>query len=322
MVAIVENVLGAFLIEMFMAVLLYGIGTAQAYVYWWNHREDTKLVRATVAAVWIVESVHTAFCLDLIYRYVILDFGEFANVGRIVWSAGATVMSAVVIAALVQGFFIRRIWILSKFSIVITGIPTALLFARIVFGFATSILTWKIETWAAFRVEKGPLVTFTCGLTLAAVVDLIIALSQTYFLWRSRTGYQGTDHLIRTLIAYVINTGALTTVVSTAILITFLVPALKNSLLFAGLVEIQSKLYANSFLATLNARRRMKSTSRGTKAYNSDTIELDMRRQTTGGATPSNIEIFKTTKVTGDCMDGMDDQSSSAERGIISLQLS
>ncbi|KZT05771.1 uncharacterized protein LAESUDRAFT_813300, partial [Laetiporus sulphureus 93-53] len=184
----IETIAGALLVEMFVAVMLYGITTTQSYVYWWNYPFDSSMTKRTVLVVWFLETIHTAFCLDMIYEYVITDFGNLARVELIVWSVG---------------------------------------------------------------------VTLTSGLSLAAVVDFIIASFLMYYLQQGRSGTRRTDHLIKSLQAYVINTGSLTMLVSIAILMTFLF--YKNSLLFTGLVEIQSKLYANSFLATLNARERLRS---------------------------------------------------------------
>ncbi|PCH34532.1 hypothetical protein WOLCODRAFT_139416 [Wolfiporia cocos MD-104 SS10] len=288
----IENLAGALLIEMFMAVLLYGITTTQAYMYWWNYPNDSKLTRRTVVTIWFLETVHTAFCLDMIYSYVIVDFGNIARIEKIVWSVGATVLTAVIIAAIVQSFFIHRIWILSQHSLVMTIIPAVCLFLRVALGCATATLTWTIGYWPAFRTSIGPMFTLTTGLSLAALVDFIIAAAMIYYLRRSQTSSRRTAHLIRSIEAYVINTGSLTMLVSVAIVLTFTLE--KGSLLFTGLVEIQSKLYANSFLASLNARQYLTESTRGTTANNFTTMNFASRLPT---AFRTNNENGPTTHI-------------------------
>ncbi|KAK7693059.1 hypothetical protein QCA50_002624 [Cerrena zonata] len=77
-----------------------------------------------------------------------------------------------------------------------------------------------------------------------------------FFLWRSRTGLKRSDSVIRWLISYVVNTGVVVMLGSIAVAITFSV--LKGNLVFAGLIILQGKLYANAFLGTLNARKMMR----------------------------------------------------------------
>ncbi|CCM07047.1 uncharacterized protein FIBRA_09367 [Fibroporia radiculosa] len=44
--------LGGFTLSIDIAIILYGIVTAQAYFYWWTSQEDSRLLRSLVASVW------------------------------------------------------------------------------------------------------------------------------------------------------------------------------------------------------------------------------------------------------------------------------
>jgi len=132
-----------------------------------------------------------------------------------------------------------------------------LLFSRVAFGIATSILSWTLREWAVFSTEAGPRATLITGVSLAALVDLLIALSMIFWLQQGRKGILNstTNHIVHTLMLYSVSTGALTVLVSIAILVTMLL--VKDSVLFIGLVEIQCKLYSNSLFASLNARNHL-----------------------------------------------------------------
>lgn len=247
---IIETLAGALLVEVFIAVILYGNAIAQAYDYWWNFPDDGILNRRMVLVVWILDTIHTIFCICLVYSYVILDFDDPASLEKIVWSVGATVVTAVILPAIVQSFFLQHIWIISKHNLWLTAIPSVLLILRIALGLASASLTWKLKIWDGFRASVGPLFTLTCGFSLSAVVDIIISATLLFYVAR---GQKKSDNIVKSLQRYVINTGCLTMLVSIAIVLTFIL--MKDTLVFAGLVEIQCKLYANSFIATLNARQ-------------------------------------------------------------------
>ncbi|KAL6306127.1 hypothetical protein BKA93DRAFT_775044 [Sparassis latifolia] len=277
MPTIAEDLLGALLIEVSLAAVLYGITTTQSYFYYFACRDDDKLIRWAVLFIWIVETVHTALCVHMMYHYLISNYGSLETANRIVWSAGATVITEVSISATVQTFFVRRIWILSHKSRLITSLPAVLLFIRIAFGYASAALTWKHASWTAFRYNRGSFITVTCSLSLATAVDFTIAVILIYYLQNSRSGFRGTHPTIRSLQAYIINSGAITMVISLTIVLTYVF--LKNNLLYAGLLEMQGKLYANALLAMLNTRE---TGNRSTKASSADdgpnALELASRR--------------------------------------------
>lgn len=256
----IESLLAGFVIETCLALILYGILIAQTYVYFLNSgKTDSPSVRALVLVLCILESCHTVFAIHLMYTYTILRFGDLAGVGRIVWSGGASVLTEMLIVSFVQGFYVRRVWIISKRWLPLTLVTGGLLVLRVAFGLATSALTYHLKTWASFRQEKSALFTLSFGLGVSALVDLLIASILIFYLHRGQSGFASTDGIVKAIMAYLVNTGAITMAVSLATVLTFVF--LKSSLVFAGLVIMASKLYANSLLGTLNARQVLRNRS-------------------------------------------------------------
>ncbi|CAL1710745.1 unnamed protein product, partial [Somion occarium] len=188
----------------------------------------------------------------------------------------------------------------SNHSIWLTFLTSILLLARVAFGLATSALTYVVGTWPAFRAEKGPLFTLSCRLALSAAVDLAIALILIFYLKHGQTGFNSTDNVIRSLMVYAVNTGAITMIVSLAVVLTFIF--LKESLLFAGLVTMA--IYANSFLGTLNTRQILRKKTAMASTYNG-VAELSnfqhsvVPTQLVSAGKQRHIQIFQeTTKVT------------------------
>ncbi|TFK46678.1 hypothetical protein OE88DRAFT_884315 [Heliocybe sulcata] len=290
--AVVDEILGSVLVGIFIAAILYGITTTQAFMYYQNYPNDQKMLKSMVGMIWFMETLHTGFCIDFVYKYVITEFGNAKYMNHIYWSGGITVLLGVLITAMVHGYYVRRVWILSDRNIFLTLLVGFLATLRFGFGIATTVLSYTLSEWSVFRAKKVPLMTLAGGLSSAAAVDLIVAAALSYFLEKNRTGFQRSDTRINLLMAYIINTGALTTIFSLIIVIAF--AAMPGSLVFLAFVEIQSKLYANSFLASLNARKQLMKSGQRATAYTS--YELSHGRT---GATPI-IEVFHETTRTVD----------------------
>ncbi|KAI0072382.1 hypothetical protein K474DRAFT_1711633 [Panus rudis PR-1116 ss-1] len=298
------SLLGSFVVTVCVSFMLYGIMVAQSYFYMLNGaKRDSWWLKGMVLAVWILEVFHTALVIHMVYEYLVRDFTDLADVGFIVWSVGLFVMVEMVIVGLVQGFYLRRIFLLSGRSYLITGVTGFLLLLRIALGFATAALTYPLGQWVKFRQATGPLVTLSMGLGLAALVDALIAGILIFQLHRSKTGFSSTDGVIRSLMAYLVNTGAITGVVSLAIVLSFV--CLEENLLFAGLATVTAKLYSNSLLGTLNTREALRSkTGRVVEIPTmlSDLSNSQPQRAITGPTTEvsglsgaTEIQVFKET---------------------------
>ncbi|KAH8994301.1 hypothetical protein EDB86DRAFT_3168260, partial [Lactarius hatsudake] len=93
----------------------------------------------------------------------------------------------------------------------------------------------------------------SAALSLGMVTDVFTAASLSYFLHKMRTGFKRSDTLINRLIIYSVNTGALTSIFSAAVLVLYnLMP---SNLIYVTLYFILSKLFTNSCVGTLNTRR-------------------------------------------------------------------
>lgn len=97
------------------------------------------------------------------------------------------------------------------------------------------------------------------SLSGAVASDLIIALSLVYHLKQNRSGFNHTDSLVSTLVAYTINTSLLTSMCAIACLVTFSV--WPNDFIFIGIYFMLGKLYFNALLASLNARDALRERS-------------------------------------------------------------
>ncbi|TFK91565.1 hypothetical protein K466DRAFT_582693 [Polyporus arcularius HHB13444] len=254
-----EGVMGGLLITIFVASILYGMTTLQTFIYSQKYTKDGTFLRLLVGVVWVFETLHTAFCIQFIYGYLITGFGDILNFIRVDWGVGIAVICSVVVGVCVQGYYTWRVWIVSGKSILWTSIIAIFALARVGFGIGSAALSYMYPDWIKLRRYGPALTTVSGGLGSAALVDLLVATTLTYFLKRDRNygpHNRQSETMINRILLYTVNTGALTGAASLACVILFALK--KDSLIFLGFFAIETKLYANSFLGSLNARSHLR----------------------------------------------------------------
>ncbi|KAI0366218.1 hypothetical protein BV20DRAFT_1055815 [Pilatotrama ljubarskyi] len=295
-----ESFFGGMLVEIMIACVLYGITTLQSFIYFQKYQNDTPSLKFMVAAIWILETVHTAFCMQVVYSYLISNFGEFEYFLSINKGVGVTVIVEVIISTLVQAFYVKRVWIMSNKAKVLTFFIGFVTFCRIGFGIGSTILSYHYDNWVNFRAHTSSLVTVSGGLGAAALVDVLVALTLSFYLTRGRTSWQkASNSKINLIMLYAVNSGAITA--SASVLSVILYATQTHSLVFLGLVEIQGKLYANSFLGSLNARSHIRNKN---TAAQYPSFEFSSNSGFRGVPPPvmsaPKVEVFQQTIVTND----------------------
>ncbi|KAI0826472.1 hypothetical protein BC629DRAFT_83352 [Irpex lacteus] len=91
-----ETFMGPAFIIICFSLILYGLSLAQIYFYLTTYR-DHIAVKLLVVFVCILESLHVAFCIHMLYNYLIVDFANPVNVLNIIWSTGASIFLEVIV---------------------------------------------------------------------------------------------------------------------------------------------------------------------------------------------------------------------------------
>ncbi|KAJ8507574.1 hypothetical protein ONZ45_g10070 [Pleurotus djamor] len=180
--------------------------------------------------------------------------------------------------------FTYRIWIMSQRTRLITGLLVFLTFLRFAasLGFNAAVALVDNAFTIHYPVCNG---FWIVEMTSAAACDIITAIAMVCYLSKGRTEFPTrTQSLINKLIFYFIGIGALTSIFALAILIlvrlhrfTLFRPselrlyykwlALPHTLIFLIFHSVISKLYANSFMVTLNSRQ---------SSRDEDTVEMSI----------------------------------------------
>ncbi|KAI0345552.1 hypothetical protein BDW22DRAFT_1342899 [Trametopsis cervina] len=288
-----ELAVGPLLVLICVACILFGVFSTQIFYYANNYEKDGPKLKMFVFCIWLLETLHTAFCIHVIYNYFVIHYGDpIHGINVIVWSAPVTVLLELMIVTMTEGFYIRRIWHLCGKKLYIVALPALLLVLRAAFSLLTFAFLYKYTAWAEYREHNLAQASLKAGFALGLVADFTITAMLIWYLRSRRTKFVQTNMKLQKLMYYTINTGALTLIVSAAIIGTI---SIENSLMFGGLVEVVSKLYANSMLAMLNARKYIHQVGESDMSEFNNAIELS------GAArTDNHIKIVTETQVARD----------------------
>ncbi|KAK0458293.1 uncharacterized protein EV420DRAFT_1544765 [Desarmillaria tabescens] len=157
---------------------------------------------------------------------------------------------------IIRSMFARRVYRLSSGNKVITLWIAAVSVTDLVCGIVITAKAFGISSYLELdKLSSLLYLNFAAGTTS----DVSVALALCYYLYASRTGFQRTDSLITILMAYTVNTGLVVAVDAALGIVTY--AAMPHNLIFLGFYLLLSKLYLNSYLASLNARQGLREMS-------------------------------------------------------------
>ncbi|KAJ3526363.1 hypothetical protein NMY22_g10198 [Coprinellus aureogranulatus] len=277
-VFVLDNTLGAAFVGMVAAATLHGVSCVQA-LYYYTHQTDKWPIKTLVAAVMLFDTVHQALITHTVYTYVVTNWGNPNILGALTWSivvrahpyqsqslsVSSTSSKIAPCFATPDRSLIQRIDGASRpelldhacmeanKNIILTGLASLLVVAEFV---CIVVFTGIAMTYQTF-LELAQLETLSRVVNaLAAAGDVLIAACLCVMLHRSRTGFTRSDTMINKLIMFAVNTGVLTSVCAICSLIAITVAG--DTFIYIAFFFCIGRLYTNSLLATLNARKMIR----------------------------------------------------------------
>ncbi|KAJ7020178.1 hypothetical protein C8F04DRAFT_1051150, partial [Mycena alexandri] len=245
------STIGALQIGVSVSVLLFGITTSQAYVYYSRFPEDSANLKVLVAFVWCCELGH-AICIGHgLYTYTISDYGQPERLfGPMPKSVVLAVFFTGVIEPCVQSFFSFRIYGLSK-KLYIPVLSWILSFVRLAENMVGVAAALGMKSMQGYLAQWEWLIT--ADWCISVTNDVVITVTLVSLLHLQRTNaHKRTALLMDKLIAWTIETGMLTSIMSILTLALFLRE--KESFIWVSVYFVAPRLFSNSLLASLNSR--------------------------------------------------------------------
>ncbi|KAF8812047.1 hypothetical protein BYT27DRAFT_7088201 [Phlegmacium glaucopus] len=283
------------------------VSCVQAW-YYFTHQTDTWPIKLLVSAVMFFDTIHQALITHTVYTYTITNWGNPAELQKLVWLV--EVLFNGFTALLVQSFLAIRVWRLSNRRIALTSVVALLVlgeFGMYLLHFSSTI---NLETDVAIYYNQALSILVNA---LAAAGDVLIAATLCIILHLSRTGFHrqvtpvaqlkkrafNIDRLYLPLLdSFNIQKLILLSICAVASLVSIVVAG--HTFIYIGFFFCIGRLYTNSLLATLNARKMIRIAGEGIQTT-SENLSVSLREFPKNGPMttmrPTNISIkIDTTK--------------------------
>ncbi|KAJ8093605.1 hypothetical protein PM082_020464 [Marasmius tenuissimus] len=247
--------IGALEIGIVSSTFLFGVTTAQTYLYYQLFPHDPKWLKYVVGITWLLELGHSISALHALYAYTVLNFGnnDVPDM-KVPLSIALNLIISEVVFVLVQGYYTTRIYQFSQ-TWYIAALCIALLGIRFIGTAAATVAAVMMTSLPQFTNDWGW--DLICILSVGAFTDLAIPCVLVYYLARSRSSaHDATLAIVDKLIIWTIETGLLTGLFAVLILIFF--KALPGSFAWMSVYMNLPKMFSNSFLANLNGRIKLR----------------------------------------------------------------
>lgn len=249
--------LGAVYIGATIAAILFGITILQTAIYYQRFRKDWWVYRYSVALLWILDALHVALSTHALYFYLIENFGNLEVLNEVVWSFKLQLLFDTLTVVGVQTIYAVR---LCRLGCHFHRVVPFFVVLVVCGGYAAGIcVCYDVFVIRGFSDISSISTTIIAAFSATTAVDFIISALMCYYLQVSKTAvphYSSMTTTLLVLMRLVLISGLATSTCSLITLITFL--TLPDSLVFLGFNFILPKLYINSLLAMLNARKELR----------------------------------------------------------------
>ncbi|KAJ6529751.1 hypothetical protein B0H19DRAFT_1384880 [Mycena capillaripes] len=250
-----DTTLGAYQIGVLVLYVLFGVTTAQMYIYFTRFPEDCIRLKVLVAFVWACELAHTLCVGYGLYVWTISEYGHPELIfGHSNTSLAVAVVFSGLIGSSVQGFFSFRIYSLSGRVYIPLFICIMSLWRLLS---SILVLTGTLRSGTVEGAEGQWGWALLASWSVSAANDLAITVALVAILIRQRTYVQKRTVVpVDKLIAWTIETGMLTSACGILMLICFV--TMRNNYTFLTFFAVEARMFSNSLLASLNSRETLR----------------------------------------------------------------
>ncbi|KAJ3810178.1 hypothetical protein F5876DRAFT_77013 [Lentinula aff. lateritia] len=229
-----------------LQALILTVTLSQTWFYFSAQQQrehsDPVWLKATVVAVVILDFLHQLFISHWMYDYCVTNFGNSAALDVLPWIS----------------FYVWRVWKLSN-NVIIAGAIWSLSLAQ--FG---AFLYYVARVFGVPNASDLSLILGNYAIlvnAIGATCDIVIACAMVFYLRQSRTSIKRTNHLLRSITIFTVTTGIVSSVC--AIMVLSMAAAYPGTNIELTFYFMLTRLYANSFLATLNVRDHLRELGHG-----------------------------------------------------------
>ncbi|KAF8880649.1 hypothetical protein BD779DRAFT_1070671 [Infundibulicybe gibba] len=244
-----DNTLGSLLVGGLVAMALWGVTCVQSYTYFTHGNKDRLAFKNMIAFLWLLDTFDSILNCHILYFYLVSNYLNPLSLLVPVWSVIIHVAVTSISNFIIRSMFALRVFRLSGGNIPVSIWIMSISLTDLICGIVITAKAFRIGSWLELNTLSSLMyLNFAAG----TASDLSVAVTLCYLLRRSRTGFIRTDSLIKVLMMYSVNTGMIVAIDASLGMITYII--MPHNFIFLGFYLLLSKLYLNSYLASLNAR--------------------------------------------------------------------
>ncbi|KAJ7241656.1 hypothetical protein C8J57DRAFT_91529 [Mycena rebaudengoi] len=255
----IEKVTAPLIFGVLAATFLFGILTVQFYFYHISFPNDAKSVKGLVWIVYILELTAATLYFADIYHWFAVGFGNLIFLDDIYFSVVDQPLMSSILGAIAQSYYCYRIWTINRRTVPIIVIVVLLAIAQVVSGIDMTVKAREVGKFSKAGNNHWPSV-WIMNIT-SPFADVIVAVTMTTLLLRSRTRVARTEFMIRRILNLVVETNLLSSIF--AILTFALVVGCPGTTYFTIPAIILGRIYSNSILLMLNNRKFIRDGANG-----------------------------------------------------------
>ncbi|KAK7029630.1 hypothetical protein VNI00_014328 [Paramarasmius palmivorus] len=235
-------------------LFLFGIVTAQIYMYMTTYKSDKLWMKLFVATLYFLNILNTVFIAVYLYSSLILNFADIHYLEAANWVFATDPVLTGIVATLVQLFFAWRVKVLtSSWWLMLVVIVCSLAGLGGAIGSTVGVLAHP--KFVEFQEFKAAVLVWLAGECIAdaAITTILVSylVKLTCCIRQHKSGFKTSDELIDRIIRMTIQTGVLTSACALIDLILFVIDPTGLHLIFNFPL---AKLYTNTLMSSLNSR--------------------------------------------------------------------
>jgi hypothetical protein len=299
---------------------LWGVTCVQTWTYFTrtSNERDAVHFRLLIGFLWALDTFDSVLDVHIIYHYMVTNFMNLGAILSPTWSILIHILMTSFTNFIVRCLFIRRVYRLSYSNYLLCGWLIALSLLEFATGIAIVTKAFSLGTFNEIIGSISAL--FYLDFAANIVGDGSVALALCYYLVKRKTVFDHTNKIIRTFVVYTVNTGVLVALDATIGMVLY--SAMPHNLIFLAFYLLLSKLYLNSYLASINARDHIREHSEGPLSIHLSRItdsRFDSPRDTgadRGRPVSALVVASDTSSQPAEKTKGMDHSSTDEEQGL------
>jgi len=253
MLSLLDKTVGAVEIGILISIFLYGIYVVQAFIYSQADSKDKLWLKCLVVFVGILETAHTFCICFFLYHLTVTNYGVEATIAEASLALDFAATLSTWVGAVIQAFFAYRVKVLSG-RLLIPVISWGLSLFRAALGVVIGVTIFRSRSLIVYTAKYDWL-NITV-FSVSATIDVLNTTSICYCLFKCRSAFARSSKMVDKIILYSIETGLITCLTALAML--GCAVAMPNNLIYIGVLTPYTKLFSNSFMASLNARQALR----------------------------------------------------------------